>query len=303
MNVVVRSTSADIILLPRVAFYRLGLDVAFIEDLESRRDILRRTGAFSAFDEETILRLCCAANYRQCRKGTTIIRQGDIPRELCILTRGIVHAYKAANALADLGEKIRGIAEEITFLQDTFVYHASMRTRPTGGVSGTVASSAGTEGCLPEAPTDPRLVAVSKALARGGPSGAHGDYLGEAYNAATRQLRTEATLGLLTSAVGEEAGTAAGRGGSTFVEDYLRELEAKLSALQQEHVTLSRQVAASSGAAGVHTEPHVAGSARSGGLPTTTVTAPRTRFRAMVESLFPPALLSPLAIHGALHGI
>jgi CRP-like cAMP-binding protein len=113
MTVVVRSTTADVIVLPRVAFFRLGLDAAFIEDLEYRRDILRRTGAFVGFDEDTLLRLCCAAKYRSCPKGTVIIRQGDVPRELCVLTKGVVHAFKAADALADLAEKMRGIAEEM----------------------------------------------------------------------------------------------------------------------------------------------------------------------------------------------
>lgn len=337
MNVVVRSTTADIselncvaavnvacviiqdipmsspqsVVLPRVAFYRLGLDLAFIEDLEARRDIVRRTGAFAAFDDETILRLCCAANYRQCRKGTTIIRQGDIPRELCILTRGIVHAYKAADALADLAEKMRGISEEMAFLQDTFVYHSSMRTRPSGGVgkvplpaSAVAAAAADAEG-IPSAPTDPRFAPVSRALARG-PNGAGipGD-LNEAYGAAAKQLRSEAGAGASTTpstargsptpatARAAAAAAAAAAGGSTFVEDYIRELQAKLSALQREHSALTRQVAAGAATAPSSSDDAAAGR---GGIPAAAVQAPQTHFRAMIESLFPPALLSPLAI-------
>ena len=298
MNVVVRSTNADIIVLPRVAFYRLGLDLAFIEDLESRRDILRRTGAFTAFDEETLLRLCCAANYRQCRKGTTIIRQGDIPRELCILTRGIVHAHKAADALADLAEKMRGISEEMAFLQSTFVYHASMRTRPTGGVGPPVGAVELAES--EERSSDPRVTAVGKSLARG-PSGAGipGD-LSEAYANAARQLRGDASV---PSTARASTPVPGGPRGSTFVEDYLRELQVKFTALQREHTALSRQVAAGTAAVAVTArngggESSAAATAGrgSGGPPAATVTAPRTHFRAMIESLFPPALLSPLAI-------
>ena len=325
MNVVVRSTTADIIILPRVAFYRLGLDLAFIEDLEARRDLLRRTGAFTAFDEETILRLCCAANYRQCRKGTTIIRQGDVPRELCVLTRGIVHAFKAADALADLAEKMRGIAEEVAFLQDTFVYHASMRARPPGGLAA-AATTADVAEVGPTSSADPRLGAVGRVLARG-PSGAGipGD-LGEAYGAAARQMRSDAAAGAAPAATPmtarsattarasapAAAAAAVQGGGSTFVEDYVRELQAKLSALQREHTALSRQVAAGAAQGGHPPPPPAAtplpgGSAGSavapaaaargaGGRPAAAVAAPRTHFRAMIESLFPPALLSPLAI-------
>jgi len=315
LTVIVKSPTVELLMLPRTAFFRLGLDDAFITDLERRRDVLARTGAFDSWTEPDLLKLCCAAKYRQCRKHTTLIKQGDIPREFIVLTKGIVHVFKASDALADVDLRMKTLHEELASIRQLFTYHHSMRKR--AGAVAVVAPE-------PLSDTEEGSKGAPRPSSRSGGGEGGGDRVAAMGRLVGRGSTAASTLAAALRAVraaggggggaGDgEAGEAGGEEGMrlasgtkyrapavaalpmTFVEEYGRELEAKLVALGKQRQAVLKAMGREGGGGGV--SGGGGGGGGGGGVSSAT-----QQFRVHVESLYPPCILSPLAITDPWHG-
>jgi CRP-like cAMP-binding protein/tetratricopeptide (TPR) repeat protein len=294
LTVLVKSPQVELVLLPRTAFFRIGLDDAFIDDLEHRRDLLQRTGAFVGWSEADLLKLCCTAKYRQCRKHTLLIKQGNMPKEFMVLTKGIVNVYKASDALADVDLRIKTLNEEISNVKQLFSYHYSMRTRKGPVIYEEDEEATTPEPELKEDTSADRATLLSKIL-------------GQGHSQVTSLSAALKTFKAKGGVIDEEAQAAAEAGAvinenlrlpattkyrpprvqslpDTFVEEYVKELQAKLAAISKQRQQVLRQ----HGRAGDAVAADGASASR--------------QYRVLVESLYPPCILSPLAITDPWHG-
>ncbi len=119
--------SLELIVLPAADFYSMKLDGVFKKQLTQYMDVIKSTGAFTGFSNEELLKLASTATLRSYAKGTVLVRQGDVPSALYVLTRGVVRAVKDTNVLGDIDRQIEEAETELRGLQTGGTYHASMR--------------------------------------------------------------------------------------------------------------------------------------------------------------------------------
>jgi len=119
--------SLELIVLPAADFYSMKLDGVFKAQLTRYMGVIKSTGAFTGFSDEELLKLASTATLRSYAKGTVLVRQGDVPSALYVLTRGVVRAVKDTNVLGDLDRQVHEAETQLKGLEMGGTYHASMR--------------------------------------------------------------------------------------------------------------------------------------------------------------------------------
>lgn len=120
------AAGVEALLLPRSAFFNLHLDEPWLGELAAKVDMLRRTGAFPALPEDTLLQLAAHARRRTFRGGETLLRQGEAGADLLVLSRGVVHALRTSDALAHVDARLTSLRVQLGSLREGFAYHHSL---------------------------------------------------------------------------------------------------------------------------------------------------------------------------------
>lgn len=126
---VVSKGSSELLSLTRRACDKLGLRDVFVDDMEAKAAVFRRSGAFVRFEDERLRFLAALAQPMSVPPGTVLIKQGQQPTQLFILKRGICVVEKTHDVLADVEVRIAEIQHELELLGTYYVYHRDMRRK------------------------------------------------------------------------------------------------------------------------------------------------------------------------------
>lgn len=124
---VVAKVSSEVLGLSEKAFTELGLREVFLSELKDKEEVLRRSGIFEGMDPQQLRKLASIALPRTCKKGTVLVAQGDPPKSLFFLRRGICTVHKRHDVLADLELRITEVMRELQKVRHYYVYHHELR--------------------------------------------------------------------------------------------------------------------------------------------------------------------------------
>ncbi len=123
---VVAETAALVVQVPASDFFVLGVDAISLQQLEERKALIRRSGAFPFLSEDDLLQLATVSRTRVYHEGDVIVAQASLPAEACLLSRGMAGAFRFSDELASINTAIRRLADALSKANYGYRFHHNM---------------------------------------------------------------------------------------------------------------------------------------------------------------------------------
>jgi CRP-like cAMP-binding protein/tetratricopeptide (TPR) repeat protein len=126
LGISAKSDTVVVLTLDAADTFRLGVDVLILQELDRKRQVISRTGAFSGLSGDELTQLASISHVRQFPENSVIVKQATQPDCLCILSRGIATVHRSADRLLTINKAIRKTVAELSKQNFGLKFHHNM---------------------------------------------------------------------------------------------------------------------------------------------------------------------------------